>query len=147
MQLPRIKECTLNCPSKIAAQIALESVTGQKATRARKSIASLKLRKNSSYAVNLRGKSLFNFLDQFIGILSPYIYSDSTHVKKITVKKYNFSISRLTDFSLLQWHFLPLSNQGGVNCEFSFFFPGTYFLEKERGASFFSAFQFPCKIY
>ena len=146
MQLPRIKKCTLNCPSKIAAQIALESVTGQKPTQARKSTSSLKLRKNSSYAVNLRGRSLFNFLDHFISILSPCIYSDNRHAKKSPIKKYNFSISRFTDFSLLQWHFLALSNQGGVNGEFFFLFPGTCSLEKKRNISFFSAFQFPCDI-
>ena len=148
MQLPRIKRCTLNCPSKIGAQIALQSVTGQKAARARKSIASLKLRKNSNYAVNLRRKSLFNFLDHFIGVLSPSIYNDNTPGKiiKSAAKKYNLGVSRFTDFSLLQWHFLALSNQGGVNCEFSFFFPSSCALEKERNISFFSAFQFPCTL-
>ena len=148
MQLPRIERCTLNSPSKIGAQIALESVTGQKAARARKSIATLKLKKNSNYAVNLRRKSLFNFLDHFIGVLNPSIYNDNTPAKiiKSSTKKYNLAISRFTDFSLLQWHFLALSNQGGVNCEFSFFFPTGNPLERRRNISFFTAFQFPCTL-
>ena len=153
MQLPRIKRCTLNSPSKIGAHIALESITGQKAARVEKSRVNLKLRKNNNYAVNLRRKSLYNFLDHFLGILSPGIYNESTPGKVIRGEheKYNFGVSRFTDFSLLQWHFLALSNQGGVNCEFSFFFPksGAFsmqLLKRQRNISFFSAFQFPCTL-
>ena len=60
-----------------AAQLELAQITGQKAitTRARKSVANFKLRKNMPIgaAVTLRGERMYEFLDRLISIALPRV--------------------------------------------------------------------------
>lgn len=86
MNTPRLKkivvnigqgEATKNIKLLDAAVRELEAITGQKAikTRAKKSIASFKLREGQPIGccVTLRGKRMYEFLDRFINVASPRI--------------------------------------------------------------------------
>lgn len=86
MEVPKIEKIVLNVGLgeaiqniKLldAAQKELAAITGQKAviTKAKKSIASFKLRKGTPIGckVTLRGKIMYEFLDRFISIALPRI--------------------------------------------------------------------------
>ncbi|NWF76155.1 MAG: 50S ribosomal protein L5 [Nitrospirae bacterium] len=86
MEVPKIEKIVLNVGLgeaiqniKLldAAQKELGAITGQKAviTKAKKSIASFKLRKGTPIGckVTLRGKIMYEFLDRFINIALPRI--------------------------------------------------------------------------
>lgn len=86
MEVPKIEKIVLNVGLgeaiqniKLldAAQKELGAITGQKAviTKAKKSIASFKLRKGTPIGckVTLRGKMMYEFLDRFINIALPRI--------------------------------------------------------------------------
>ncbi len=86
MQIPKLKRIVLNMGLGEAlgnqkvieyAEYALTNISGQKAvvTRAKKSIASYKLRKGLPIGcmVTLRGKRMYEFLDRFISVALPRV--------------------------------------------------------------------------
>jgi len=86
MQIPKLKRIVLNMGLGEAlgnqkviefAEYALTNISGQKAvvTRAKKSIASYKLRKGLPIGcmVTLRGKRMYEFLDRFISVTLPRV--------------------------------------------------------------------------
>ncbi len=86
MQVPRLKSITLNvglkatdADTKILTYLVnqLSNIAGQKAvlTKARKSIATFKLRENTPIGckVTLRGKKMYEFLDRLVNIALPRI--------------------------------------------------------------------------
>jgi len=86
MQIPKLKRIVLNMGLGEAlgnqkviefAEYALTNISGQKAvvTRAKKSIATYKLRKGLPIGcmVTLRGKRMYEFLDRFISVALPRV--------------------------------------------------------------------------
>ena len=139
MELPRIMQCVLNSSSAhalkeksrgLAAHIALQTISCQKGreTRARKSIAFFQLRKGNllGCTVNLRGKALYSFLDQYVFLVSPLLRKNASDGGTGKVKKkgqsmpqganYNFGEQGVTPFPGLEGHFLQLSSVGGFDC-------------------------------
>ena len=135
MQLPSIVQCVLNSSSGqllkdkstgLTSQVALQSITGQKAKRTRslKSIAAFQLRKGNllGCTVNLRGAALYSFLDQYMVLV--FAGNVSEKRKKIKFTDCNFGGTSFTSFPGLEKHFLQLSQVGGYNCTLSLFSPG-----------------------
>ena len=139
MELPRIMQCVLNSSSAdalkeksrgLAAHIALQTISCQKGkeTRARKSIAFFQLRKGNllGCTVNLRGKALYSFLDQYVFLVSPLLRKNASDVGAGKTRKggqsmpqgahYNFGEQGVTPFPGLEGHFLQLSSVGGFDC-------------------------------
>jgi large subunit ribosomal protein L5 len=88
-----VKEAVQNSKNVVPALIALELITGQKAvlTKAKKSIAGFKLRKNVELGakITLRNDTMYTFFDRFVTIVLPRIGSFKGFSKKSFDKRGN----------------------------------------------------------
>ena len=167
MELPQITHGILNAsspsiPNKnsgLAAQTALQAITGQKSkiTRAHKSIAPFQLRKNNllGCVVGLRGHTLYSFIDQYITLVCSSVVpkyrtiggaDNALQLGRVVENKkkghqianFNFGGESFQPFPGLQFHFLAFSTTGGYNCTFC-----AMVKDKSQLVPFLTAFQMP----
>lgn len=130
MEIPKLNKIVLNASSKIISNdkkyliptlLGLELCTGQKLkiTKAKKSIATFKLRQNQIIGckVTLRNVNLLIFFEKFIKILLPRLNDfrglpDSSFDQKLT---FNIGINHFLIFPELESYFEYFKYVGGVD--------------------------------
>jgi large subunit ribosomal protein L5 len=153
LEIPSLNKITIHTTSNrygldkkniIAPLLALELISSQKSklTRAKKSLASFKIRKNQVIGckVTLRGNRMYNFLNLFTSVVLPSLREFSGYSKNYLNKEGNLSLGffNILVFPQLQEHFDYFQAIQGININFS-----TKQTSFTKNCLLYSAFQLP----
>lgn len=151
MQVPKIEKITVNMGvgrsviNKKFLEKSIEdltAITGQKPvpTKARKSIASFKIRQNQSIGckVTLRGKRMWDFLERLIFIAIPRIRDFRGFSIKSFDGRGNYSIGIREQIIFPEINYDSIDNMRGMNITIT-----TNFISDDEGRALLVALRFP----